>query len=586
MRHLITVRLRLEFVICSLVAVPLAMAQDEVSVVPVAIPLADVAARSDDLGANLRRVEALLAPSYEIQAIEAAVDDASDVLMELRAELDAVNDDEISMRMLDDHRLGWGDFDQELTQWMTELQERWQALAQESEELSAARDEWKITRENASEENAPTEVIDQIDRQLERLEDVEARLRERGDAIGSVLARVSQGREISAEALERLSGVAVKIRARIWTRKTSPLWRFGESSEGSTIRASVVEAQKYWLDTLVAFILVRQGRFSLLMACFIAFLFSALLARHVSRSWPADDHRLDSALFVVSRPLSTAMAFTVVALVFLLDSPVGPIEDLVLVLAIVPIVRLGRGLLPVPARSALHGAMVLLVLNRLWALAPDGSFLRRILLILVTALALGAVAFLISRWRPDEKTKAGGWWSFAWFLLAFATVFLTVALIANIMGWEDLAETLTDATISAAFSSIAWATVVLALTALVPVAIRSPLGAIFPSLRRHGDMFARGAFLVSATVAFIWWGRASLRNFQLLEPLIKKVTAALSASATVGGARSVGRSRRCRDCHSGGDLAHGADGSVRLARGSVAPPSSAHWSKPLGGLRR
>ena len=95
MRRLITVRLRLEFVLCSLVTVPLAMAQDEASVVPVAIP--DVAARAEELDANLRRVEALLAPSYEIQAIEAAVDDASDVLMKLRGELDAVNDDEISM---------------------------------------------------------------------------------------------------------------------------------------------------------------------------------------------------------------------------------------------------------------------------------------------------------------------------------------------------------------------------------------------------------------------------------------------------------------------------------------------------------
>ena len=316
----------------------------------------------------------------------------------------------------------------------------------------------------------------------------------------------------------------------------------GESSAGSTIRASAVEAQKYWLDTLVAFILSRPGRFTFLLTSFVAFLFAALLARYVSRSWPPHDHRLDSARFVVSRPLSTAVAFTVVAMVFLLDNTVGPVEDMVLVLAIVPIVRLGRGLLPVPARSALYGAMVLLVLNRLWALVPDGSFLRRILLVLVTALALGAVAALISRWRPDEKTKVGVWWRFAWFLLAMAAVLLTVSLIANILGWENLAETLTDATTTAAFGAIAWATVVLALTALVPIAVRSPLGAIFPSVRRHGDMFARGVFLVAATVALIWWSRASLGNFQLLEPLTEKATAALSASATVGGLDvSVGR---------------------------------------------
>ena len=509
---------------------------------PAAIPLSDIAIRSEELGANLRRVDALLEPSYEIQAIEAAVDDAADVLVELRLNLDAVNDDEISMRMLADHRLSWGEFDQRLAQWLVELQERWQSLAQEGAELAAARDEWDITRESATEENAPVEIIEQIGRQLERLDDIDRRLSERGEALGSVLARVSQGREISAEALDRLTDIAAKVRARIWTRNTPPLWRLGESSEGSTIRASAVEAQKYWLDTLVTFVLARRGRFAFLLASFVAFLFAALLARYGSRSWPLDDHRLDSARFVVSRPLSTAVAFAVVAMVFLLDNTVGPVEDMVLILAIVPVVRLGRGFLPVPARSALYGVMVLLVFNRLWALAPDGSFLRRILLVFVTALALAAVAALISRWRPDERTTVGGWWRFAWFLLSMASVLLTVSLIANILGWANLAETLTDATTTAAFGAAAWATVVLALTALVPVAARSPLGAIFPSVRRHGDMFARGVFLVAATVAFIWWSRAALGNFQLLEPLTEKARAALSASATVGGLDvSVGR---------------------------------------------
>lgn len=502
---------------------------------PVAIPLTDVAARSEELSTNLRRVEALLEPNYEIQAIEAAVGEAGDVLAELRLKLDAVNDDEISMRMLADHRQVWAQFDGRLAVWMAELQERWQTLAQEGTELSAARDEWRITREDAIEDDAPAEIIEQIDRLLGRLDVVDERLAERGEAIGSVLARVSQGREISAEATDRLSAIAVKVRARVWTRNTPPLWRLGESSRRSTIRASAVEAQTYWLDTLVAFIRARQGQFSFLLACFVAFLFAALLARHGSRSWPPDDRSLDSARFVVSRPFSTAVAFTVVAMVFLLDTTVGPVQDMVLILAVVPIVRLGRGLLPVSALSALYGAMVLLIVNRLWALAPDGSFLRRMLLVLVTTLALGAVVALIVRWRQDERTQLGGWWRFAWFLLSVASVLLTVSLIANILGWENLAETLTNATTTAAFAAAAWTTVVLALTALVPVAIRSPLGAVFPSVRRHGDMFARGVFSIAAIVAFVWWGRSTLGNFQLLEPVTEKATAVLSASVTVGG---------------------------------------------------
>ena len=175
-----------------------------------------------------------------------------------------------------------------------------------------------------------------------------------------------------------------------------------------------------------------------------------------------------------------------------------------------------------------------MLLNQFWSLLPDGSFLRRLLHLGVTALALAVVAGLIARRRSSDETKSSGWWSFAWLLLATAGVSLAISLIANLLGWTNLALLLTDGTVEAAFSALAWAVVVLAFRALVPVVTRSSLGVALPSLSRHSEMFTRATFRIAAAMAFVFWTQSSLRHLQLLEPATERLTTMLAASVSIG----------------------------------------------------
>ena len=501
----------------------------------VAIPLAVVAPRAEELATNLRRIEALLDRSDDVAVIEAAVSERSDTFGELRRELDDLDSSEVSVRMLDDHRLSWMEQDAMLADGLSRLQERWESLTQEGEELDATNRRWRATRERAVAEDAPAEMLAHIDTQLERIAEVEAKLEVRGVAVAAVLARVSRSREIALEGLERIRILARDIRQRLWIRDAPPLWEWTASTEGRSLSEEAENAQRYWLETLIRFVEARQGRFLFLAALFLGFFLMGEVAKRRSTNWPADNHELDDARFVVSRPISMAVAFTLALVVFVLDNPAGPIADLIVLIAIVPFIRLGTGLCAPITHSALYSFGVLLLLNQFWSLTPDGSFLRRLLHFGVTALALAVVVGLIARWRSSDETKSSGWWSFAWVLLATAGVSLTVSLLANLLGWTNLALLVTDGTVEAAFSAIAWAVVVMALRALVPVVTRSPLGVALPSLSRHSEMFARATFRIAAAMAFVFWTRGSLRRFQLLEPATEKLTTMLAASVSIGG---------------------------------------------------
>jgi hypothetical protein len=74
---------------------------------PVPIPCSDILSRADEVTADLRRMEALLEPSDEIETIRFAIDKEEDVFVALHSELDGLDPDRVSTRALEDHRLKW-----------------------------------------------------------------------------------------------------------------------------------------------------------------------------------------------------------------------------------------------------------------------------------------------------------------------------------------------------------------------------------------------------------------------------------------------------------------------------------------------
>ena len=156
---------------------------------------------------------------------------------------------------------------------------------------------------------------------------------------------------------------------------------------------------RYWFDTLREFVEERQGRFSLIGLIFIAALVGALVLRRRGRAWDTEDVSLDAARHVASRPVSSALAITLVCMAFVIPRAVGPVSDVVALLALVPILRLGIGLVAPHIRRLLYGVTAVVILQLLTTFAPDGTVLRRLLILIVTTVGLIGATQLVRRWR-------------------------------------------------------------------------------------------------------------------------------------------------------------------------------------------
>ncbi len=502
---------------------------------PVPIPGSDIPSRADEVLADLRRVEALLAPSYEIEAIRSTVDERKNMLVALHAELDGIDADRVSTRVLEDHRLKWVKFQETVGEWTSALQERWKTLQREREALGQTRRQWEATREVGTKEAFSPELLQRIDGILERVSDVQRQIRERSDGVAAVIDRVARGREVTAEALVKVDAMGTEVRGRWLSRDEPPLWNVVGIWERASLMREARQAQRYWLATIVDFVENRQEQFLFLSALFAVFLSIALLLRRWSRSWPEDDPAFETARFVVSRPVSAALAFTLISMNWVIGDAPGPVRDLSAVLAVIPVLRLGVGLIAHAAKPMLYGAVTLFLLNRFWVLAPDASLLRRLLLLFVIALALAGAIALIRRWRAASDTKGSGWWRLAEAGLYLASVLLAVSLLVGVLGWSTLAQLLTEAIIESTYSVVAWLVVAKTLIALIQLVPRGAIGRLLPSIPRHERQFNRIAVFIAVGFVVLRCGKAVLQYFQIYAPVQRKLAEGLSAPIAQGG---------------------------------------------------
>ncbi len=505
------------------------------AVFPVVVPADDMLVRSDQEEQNLRRLDALMAPHPQIVAIDAALDELAPVVLVLRAELDALDPEHASRRVLNDYRYRWSELQILLRTWRSAVDARSQTFTNERDAIIRAQDLWGRTLTSArADVDVLPDSIQRAEALLVNLDSARRELRRERDALAVVRDRVVTGQRIAGDALERLAALTSSARQRVLVRDTPALWDV-EAFRAGSLSSDSLEAAQYWWGTFLAFARDRRGSLFAQLALFLILVVSTLRMRGLNADWPADDVRFDIARHLVTRPISTALAFAIVSSRLVLRDSVSAYVDVIIVVAFIPVLRLGVGIVDYSVRPVVYGVLGLFAASRFVVLAPDGSLLERVLLLATTVAALTASVLLIRSYRRRDASRRRGWWrigiAFSW----IAGGILAVSLVANVLGWLSLSALLLEGVIGGAYSAIAWIVFTKAATGILPVLARGPIGELVQSIRRREDAFARNIGFGLSAFALLFWVRNVLVAFQILEPTRRWLVETLSSSWILGG---------------------------------------------------
>jgi len=501
---------------------------------PQPIPEGEILARAELVRADLRRIEELLRPSARVERIRSTLLEREVEMVTLQAALDIVDANRVSARQLADLRLSWMELESELAVWATVHGARFDALQVERERLREMRAQWERTAQQADAMDLSPEMLTQVADVLAAVGDVEGRARGRRDAVGAISGRIAARHELVFSSLQAIDDLGVAMRGRVFSREAAPIWRSLRESSQQSFTEDALGAGRDWTESLLTYVWFRLGRIVILVLCFLALLTTALQLRRRSEVQPSNDVESERSRGLIARPVSLALASTVAITAVVLPYPVGASTDLLLILAIVPMLRLGSVILEPGARRRLYEVVALTVLTRVAAVGPDGSTVARLLLLVVSALGFIGAAQAARRGR--ERVRERGGWARATEAVAWAAaIVLAVAMGANVFGWLQLSKMLTEATVSSLFAAFGWSILVMALVALLPVILSGWMGGALLSLRHNRAAVQRITVGVLGIAATILWLRGVMTRFYVWEP-VRNFGASIAASGiSIGG---------------------------------------------------
>ncbi|HUG99427.1 MAG TPA: mechanosensitive ion channel domain-containing protein [Gammaproteobacteria bacterium] len=418
-----------------------------------------------------------------------------------------------------------------ISAWQTTLGRRAAELSGWRADLSLARRSWSMTEEDVTARELPAEILAGSRNLQAALRDAATRLGARQDEILVLQSTLNDWLSIIAEREAVIQAELAQARIALFQPEHPPLWKSDTSS------LAFAASQEAWLadwQALRAYLLERQGNvlvhFALLVLLLGAF---ATLARKV-RAWTEEKPDLATPLAVFRHPLAAALVLAILVGPWLYpDAPVV-LRELFALLLILPLLRV----LPLIVAPALRGALYVLaglyLLLKLNGLLGVGTELERYGLLLLTASAAAAVAWIFKPAGRAAALEAGRWWRAARLATRLSLIVLAAAIFANIGGLVTLSGLLTNAVISSAFVAIVlFAGVVVTRAMIIALFQTRPLQH-FNLVRWHSSVVDHWIMRILPLIALVAWLLTTARLFRIDGVLGGALSAMLFSSVSIG----------------------------------------------------
>jgi small-conductance mechanosensitive channel len=497
---------------------------------PVALPR--VAAESEAAGRAARKLAAVGEPEPEMVELEKLLPEEASLLEDRAQRARSLASDPPSLVALEEEVKSFELAREQLTTSLTALTERLTTLETALADLSQQRAVWKATEAAALEAQAPDAVLARIRETRETLLQAKRSVEKRRDQLLGLQSRIAEEEKRASDALDALTGARDSFRSLLLLRDSPPLAQAFDPSQLGLSDLSETLGTRW--RSLVGFLELRTERLVIHLAILVVALLATFLLKQRASAWRGDDPRLEASAVIFERPISAALLMAVSIAPLLHPRAPRLAQAIIVALLAVPIVRLLPRLLEpglVPAVYVLTGFALLDSVRDVMAKAV---FFERSLLWLET---LGAFAFLFWMLRPARlaalplgtRVSRG-----LRPLLRAAGVLLAVSALANLGGWMNLARSLTDGVLGAAYVAVVLYGGARILRTLVRAGLRSRAANRLGLVRRHGADVANWSRRGIDAAAGLAWLYFALSAFGLAEWTGERITAGLGAEASFG----------------------------------------------------
>jgi small-conductance mechanosensitive channel len=497
--------------------------------------LTEIPAKIEEVSIYFQSLAEIVKPSPSIYQIDSLykvylVDKDS-----LESEADIDKPENYFTRKLEDLKYRWEKFDDQISEWQKIVGDRVSELEVEKKKVDETIGIWKRTYDNARKEKAPREL-------LQSVKDIQTKLRNFQREISGLITKdLKIQNNLADENIEldvnvsKLNDAMKNRRQEIFSQDAAPLWQaLFEPEDTVAITTQFGEIWDLYKRSAVDFIEVNRQNMALDFILLIIALLFVYGLRFFSKKLDKSDESVKLALNILERPVSITILLFILFIVLVYPEIPEVLKSLLGLIILIPLLRILFHISDKSLHIPLIGLAVLFILNEIQTISITESLLERILLLSLTLLALGGVAWLI--WKKvlqlAFKGKKGS--NLVTFGTRVAAILLAASLLMNILGYVRLAEILISGTIFSVFASILLVTGYLVLIALLVIFLQTKAAKKLRVVQHYPEKIKNTTAKIIRIGAGIWLTIGILNNFQLKDAVEEWLLGALTEKSSIG----------------------------------------------------
>jgi len=503
---------------------------------PVAFPVAEISGQADGATSRLSQIRSDLKSSKVVEEVSASLEGLVETLDRLQANPASQDPSTLTMSKLTELHQRWRRYQTELDATRAKIEQASRELESRSAELKAMQVHWEATEEAAAGSDIPEAVADRIDSILMEIHETEILVRERLDAGLTLQAKLSQDREVVTDTLVRIDSAETALRKALFRPDAPPLWRAFSAAEApgesllSQIRNNWQNDRRVIRDFLGDYP-ERTGAVGLVFLVLVVLL---VYVRQRVREWVEGEPKLENTRRVLDKPVSAAALLALLTAAWIYPDAPALVYELLLMLAIVPILRIVPGVVSSWMHRPLYALAVLFVLETVDDIFVDAPLLHRLMLIVLTTLGLVGTLWTLRLGDRELEKPAPRSWSWAVLVGRLVAIDFAFSLVMNVVGNVEVATMLTDGILDVAFIAVVLFVGVILVENTLVVLLRIPGASVLRMIRLHRDLIQKRASNWIRAGALIWWIYASLGLFRMRIPVIEGLSAFFGMSFQLG----------------------------------------------------
>ncbi len=496
---------------------------------PEPVVAARIPARAEEDLAYLTSLQARLAAAPSDTKI-------TDSLPALQRRIDALSavkgsaePEQLSWRRRQNFRQQWLQVRADLSGSKSTLENRATSLQKERDRLRALKEEWTLTLQTAREQDLAKLLEQRVRMVLEEIARADKAVSAELDSMTSAYTQITDLLATVSAALTRYAAATDRNVDRRWLPDSEPIWLTLDNlnETGAQLRST-------WESNVAVSLSVWERYRKSLRLLLVVFVTVLLLLLILSKrnDVTAVDPDIAAATGFLSRPIAASLFITLNAAGWFFPAS-SLINDLMLLLILVPMLRLAPVMIPRQLRGLFYFLTALVVVQQTYNLVVDQGALQRILLL---ALSVTGCFHLVRtlRKKRHEWQSLEGWESIAVRVAWLAAVAFFVAIVANVFGYVRLAEMLTEGTIRSAYLGIVLLVVASLLGGIVELGLRTPFAQRSRAIRSHHVAIRTRVMRVAHWLIGFGWVIYVLGQFGLRDSIVEATVEFLRRPIQIG----------------------------------------------------